>query len=176
MFKTSDLMTTGKACSVVLYCSSMYYGHRQSIKKTCHAFFRSMYPNWSLRWPGHIWKLNKPTKWPVVTSFVMLFHMYLLASATKKKKRIGQRNTCRSSTNLFMIINLSLSQNHLVIFWTHTTYAHCLKITKNVAFKFLNFGISTNFCLIKTDLSGNTVWPQASGFQKLAKMDHFWHF
>ena len=27
---------------------------------------------------------------------------------------------------------------------------------------------STNFCPIKTDLSGNTVWPQASGFQKLA--------
>ena len=36
------------------------------------------------------------------------------------------------------------------------------------------------------DLSGNTVWPQASGFQKLAKMDHVnvarfarnveWHF
>ena len=28
----------------------------------------------------------------------------------------------------------------------------------------------------KIDLSGNTVWPQASGFQKLAKIDHFWHF
>ena len=35
---------------------------------------------------------------------------------------------------------------------------------------------STNFCPIKIDLSGNTVWPQAPGFQKLAKMDHFWHF
>ena len=43
----------------------------------------------------------------------------------------------------------------------------------------LNFFIlafSTNFCPIKTDLSGNTIWPQASGFQKLAKMDHFWQF
>ena len=43
----------------------------------------------------------------------------------------------------------------------------------------LNFWISafsTNFCPTKTDLSGNTVWPQASGFQKLVKMDHFWHF
>ena len=48
--------------------------------------------------------------------------------------------------------------------------AHCLKITQNVAFEFLNF------CPIKTDLSGNTVWPQTSVFQKLAKMDHFWHF
>ena len=35
---------------------------------------------------------------------------------------------------------------------------------------------SANFCPIKTDLSGNTNWPQALGFQKLAKMDHFWHF
>ena len=32
---------------------------------------------------------------------------------------------------------------------------HCLKITQNVAFEFLAF--STNFCPIKTDLSGNTV-------------------
>ena len=35
---------------------------------------------------------------------------------------------------------------------------------------------STNFCPIKTDLSGNTVWQQASPFQKLAKMDNFCHF
>ena len=34
----------------------------------------------------------------------------------------------------------------------------------------------TNFCQIKTDLSGNAVWPQASSFKKLAQMDHFRHF
>ena len=45
----------------------------------------------------------------------------------------------------------------------------CLKVVQILAF-------STNFCPIKTNLSGNTIWPQASGFQKLAKMDHFWHF
>ena len=44
--------------------------------------------------------------------------------------------------------------------------AHCLKITQNVAFEFLAF--STDFCPIITDLSGNTVWQQASVFQKLA--------
>ena len=43
----------------------------------------------------------------------------------------------------------------------------------------LNFSIlafSTIFCSIKSDMSGNTAWPQASDFQKLAKMDQFWHF
>ena len=42
-----------------------------------------------------------------------------------------------------------------------------------------NFGIlafSTDFWPIKTDLSGNSVCPQASVFQKLAKLDPFWHF
>ena len=36
-------------------------------------------------------------------------------------------------------------------------HAHCLKITQNVAFEFLTLAFSTNFCPIKTDLSGNTV-------------------
>ena len=38
------------------------------------------------------------------------------------------------------------------------------------------WAFSTNCCPIKTDLSGNTVWPQASGFQKVAKLDYFRHF
>ena len=41
---------------------------------------------------------------------------------------------------------------------------------------FLILTFSTNFCPIKTALSGNTVWLQVSGFQKLTKMDHYWHF
>ena len=49
--------------------------------------------------------------------------------------------------------------------------AQFLKITQNVAFEFFNFP-RINFCPIQRDLSGNTVWPQATGFQKLVKMDH----
>ena len=41
---------------------------------------------------------------------------------------------------------------------------------------FLIWAFSTNFGPILSDLSGNTVWPQASDVQKLAKMNHFWHF
>ena len=33
-----------------------------------------------------------------------------------------------------------------------------------------------NFFPIKSDLSGNTVWQQASSFQKIAKIDYFCHF
>ena len=84
------------------------------------------------------------------------------------------------------------------------TFPHCLKITQNVSFanfsilaffhQFLSpfkidlsgntFGNSSKcpflaftiiFCLIKIDLSGNTVWPQASVFQKLAKTDLLWN-
>ena len=45
-----------------------------------------------------------------------------------------------------------------------------LKVS-HLNFSFLAF--STNFWPIKTDPSGNSVWPQALGFQKLAKLDHF---
>ena len=64
----------------------------------------------------------------------------------------------------------------LGIFYLNITKTHCLKITQNVVFDFRILAFSTNFCPIKTDMSGNTVWLQASGFQKLARMDKFWHF
>ena len=50
------------------------------------------------------------------------------------------------------------------------TFAQYLKIAQNVAFELFNFGI---FHQIKNDLSGNTVWLQSSGFQKLAKLAIF---
>ena len=50
------------------------------------------------------------------------------------------------------------------------------KLLKMSHLNFWNLAFSNNFCPIKTDLSGNTVWPQASGFQRLAKLDHFLAF
>ena len=41
---------------------------------------------------------------------------------------------------------------------------------------FLILALSTNFCPIISDLSGNTVLLQASDFQKLANMEIFGHF
>ena len=42
--------------------------------------------------------------------------------------------------------------------------------------KFSILAFSTNFCPIKSCISGNTVWKVASGFQKLAKIDYFLTF
>ena len=50
-------------------------------------------------------------------------------------------------------------------------YATLLKMTH---FNFWILAFFTIFFSIKTNLSGNTVWQQATGFQKLAKMYHFW--
>ena len=58
--------------------------------------------------------------------------------------------------------------------WNAIHNPHCLKATQNVTFQFFNF--PPIFVLFRIDLPGNTVWPQASAFQKLAKMDQFWHF
>ena len=52
----------------------------------------------------------------------------------------------------------------------------CLKIAQNVSFEFFILTFSTNFCLIKSCLSGNTVWTQALGFSKTRQIGHFWHF
>ena len=41
---------------------------------------------------------------------------------------------------------------------------------KSRIFNLTILAFSTNFCPIKIDLSGNAVWPQGSGFQKLAQM------
>ena len=41
---------------------------------------------------------------------------------------------------------------------------------------YLILAFSTNCCLIKSDMSGNAIWPQAAYFQNFAKMDNCWHF
>ena len=53
---------------------------------------------------------------------------------------------------------IDTKDNPTYIFWKLLKMSH------------LNFGIFINFCPIKTDPFGNTVWPQAVGFQKLVKL------
>jgi len=68
--------------------------------------------------------------------------------------------------------------NGSLVLWVVLSSPQCaryLKITQNVAIVWI-VAFSTNFCPIRVDLSGNTERPQALAFQKLAQLDHFWHF
>ena len=60
---------------------------------------------------------------------------------------------------------LLLQQRHLTLF---ENFSKC---------RIWILAFSTNFCPIKSDLSGNTVWPQASDFQKLCTYVYLnWNF
>ena len=50
------------------------------------------------------------------------------------------------------------------------------KLLKMSHFSFLFLAFPTIFRPLKIDLYGNTVWPQASGFQKIAKLTIFGHW
>ena len=65
-----------------------------------------------------------------------------------------------------ILLNIT-TRGRLHIVWKSPKMSHL---------KFSILAFFANFCPIKIDLSGNTVWPQASGLKKLAKMDHFWRF
>ena len=72
---------------------------------------------------------------------------------------------------LYPIMILVIIQSYRVQY-QYCSYIHI--VWKWLKMSHLNFWIlafSVNFCPIKNNLSGNTVWPQASGFQKLAKMN-----
>ena len=84
---------------------------------------------------------------------------------TTRKRR--SYSICRSVSS--KIVCLKLDKKSLI-----PKIAFVSKIGDFISFLVLAF--FTNFCPIKTDLSGNTVWPQALGFQNLAKMDIFWQF
>ena len=81
-----------------------------------------------------------------------------------------------SSNPIFRIMFFVIHNRVGIILSTEKSRLLCHIVWKLLKMSHLNFGIFANFCPIKINLSGNTVWPQASGFQKLAKMDHFWNF
>ena len=55
----------------------------------------------------------------------------------------------------------------LTFSWLRNQRHSVWKLLKMSHFYFLKLAFSINFCPIKIDLSGNTVWPQASDFQTM---------
>ena len=92
------------------------------------------------------------TIWPEIKSWPLV----LVCNAM-------QHQTCCNSTRPSILTwKVSVYIEHIV--W---------KLLKMSHFYFWIWAFSTIFCPIKADLSGNTVWLQASGFQKIPKMDPF---
>ena len=95
----------------------------------------------------------------------------LLHTKIGKKRWIGVHLTC-----VYSLSSLLLTQRPTKLFSLeiHCIRSHCLKIPKMSHLNFSILAFSTNFCSIKTDMFGNTVWPQASGFKKTRQNEHFY--
>ena len=145
-----------------------------------------------IRWPTAFWRILKASclcwvhsvrrSFPSITDCLSIispwpkvFFWYFSRPLTTTEPAIS------ASFRTFSSLAYSLKLMPLCI-------SQCMEIRWKVSFDkiklFKNYSkcriwilaFSTNFSPIKTDLSGNTVSPQASGFQKLAKMNNFWHF
>ena len=72
----------------------------------------------------------------------------------------NSRPTTRYQTQNFFFLTMNSKIVILELENCQRSNTHCLKITLNVAFTFINFDFSNNFCPITIDLSGNPVWQQ----------------
>ena len=140
------------------------FGHKKMMmifSCCCHEYDL----NWN---PGQDYGLSALTKDATVEcidhsetflfSHWRLLHMIFEIGKERSKKSLPKLAVAKMITE-------PIGMGHLHIVWN---YSKCR------SWIFLAF--STNFWPIKTNLSGNPVWPQASGFQKLAKTGPFWYF
>ena len=130
-----------------------------------------------------LWKYRK-------TGIFFIFH-----NSPMQQQHLCGTKTNQKCIRLFLlsVIRRCDADDSLVFFFKHTSrnesiisksstfavscatewnlFRQCHIVWKLLKMSHLNFWIltfSTDFSPIKTDLSGNTIWPQASGFQKLA--------
>ena len=99
----------------------------------------------------------------------------------KKKLRKRRKRFLSSATAVWVESDASTIQpmpnQNRTNFVQETRIKTCCRTLHNVRkwpkMSYLNFAFSNNFCPIQNDLSGNTVCPKGSVFQKLAKWTIF---
>ena len=148
------------------------------------------------------WKIKSATFWAIFKHCVLVFYIdkkgrkrksliivTLINEVAKERKRSKNAEIQFWFLLLYGIFSRSIclsyrivkeNQNHVLLVLTHNGHS-VLKSPKMSHFKFWILAFSTNFCPTKSDLSGNTVWQQTSGFQTLAKLTifgifNFWTF
>ena len=97
-------------------------------------------------------------------------HKHLYFCHENAKKFLGREN------ELYKVSEQKTPENHKILLGILAKTHSVWKSLKMSHLIFYILAFSANFFAIKTILSGNTVWPKASGFRKVVKMDHFWHF
>ena len=110
---------------------------------------------------------------------VLLEYAIILKIIQVEKRKVTTRLLkLDRANNALSASNTSLNNKSLIFSADRANRFHIVwKSPKMYHLKFFSIlAFSTNFCPIKIDLSGNTVWLQVSAFQKLAKIDYFWHF
>ena len=97
------------------------------------------------------------------------FHLFVTLRLAKKYFPIFFHISWNKFT-YFIVIQIFKEK----LFWSskyqsNQTLSQCLKVTPSVAFEFFNFGIFTNFCPKKIDLSGNAVWQKSQLLKNSSK-------
>ena len=99
-------------------------------------------------------------KWTTHPKSRLFSYIYVCISVFTKNEFIELQFFLRWNSIWILMILLRTPKNQ-EIKWLHCVWK--LQKMSHLTFSILVF--FTNFCPIKIDLSGNTTWPQASGFQ-----------
>ena len=111
----------------------------------------------------------------VKINFLLLFYKSLRSGTPEHT--VVEKGKCHLWSKIKISTkNLTTFSQYFRFFHPIFLPTHCLKSSKMSHLNFSILALFTIFCLIKISISGNTVLPQASTFQKLAKIDHFGHF
>ena len=136
------------------------------------------------------WAIDHLQKWPLSLNLGNGSVRTIEATHHKVKQNLKRRRRWWKGINLLKLqatnprkLQSNVSQFHTkkhvaisLIFLRRTTKSHQHSVWKSSKMSHLNFRIlafSTYFWPIKTDLSGNTVWPPASAVQKSPKYTIF---
>ena len=140
------------------YVNFKHRGKYLNLQRLIKNFFS--FRRW--KWRQCLAKSNHSIPTSCGTSFPMTRGQWTRARHSALDPSNIQPFVCPSVSN-----NSGTNQNHSTLLENHSKCR--IRIFGILAF-------STNFCPIKIDLSGNTVWPQASVFFFFSKMEHCLEF
>ena len=105
-------------------------------------------------YPSFLKAYSTPT-----ASVLSFWHLQNCTARFCQERKLGKK------TLIFSLLHLQFSKEKVLDFYNRLSKHSVWKSPKMSHLKFSILTFSTNFLPIKTYLSGNSVWPQALGFQ-----------